>query len=157
MASGGFRSLVGRPVGGLSGTAAPTQPGGFRSLFGRWMFGLSGSTTPPPPPPPPSEAVGGWTYDPYSRRRKIKRDDEEQIPVPPPAIVPPAPYQPPAVDLAALDRQIAALEARIKESRRGRTKLRAEAARLQLERDMHARFERHRKLMADDDEWFLLN
>ena len=63
MASGGFRSLVGRPVGGLSGTAAPTQPGGFRSLFGRWMFGLSGSTTPPPPPPPP--AVGGDDYPYY--------------------------------------------------------------------------------------------
>lgn len=76
--SGGFRSLVGRHVGGLAGQSGfVPNSGGFRSLFGRQVFGLNGSTSPPPPPPPPTaRATGGkWSQDPFRRARAPKKEE----------------------------------------------------------------------------------
>lgn len=107
----------------------------------------SGATPTPTPTP-----VGGWVYDPYSRRRR-KRDDDDE----PPAAVPVSVPDAPRVNIAALDRRIEALAEQIKQSRRGRKRLREQLRALEIERSMQAAIERRYRLLRDDDDWFLLS
>lgn len=76
MASGGFRTLVGRNVGGLAGTSAfvAPEPGGFRSMLGFWVGGFAGQVGEVEPPEPPVGGVGGGESGrPGAKYRKRKR------------------------------------------------------------------------------------
>ena len=154
MADGAYRSRFVPYVGGLSGqSAAQPQQGGRRALFGWWFGGFAGTAAAPPPTPVPQLPTGGWVYDPYRRRR---RDDDDDEPTPPPPAAPVLPERP-AVDIAALDARIAALDEQIKRSRRGRVKLREQLRALEIERSIQLALDRHARLLRDDDDWFLLS
>lgn len=161
MADGGKRSHLGFWVGGLAGTqdSPPiSNDGGWRSRFGFWLGGFAGaSVTPVPPPPPAATPSGGWVYDPFSRRRR--RRDEDDEPPPPPAALPWQPPDPaaPAVDLAALDARIAALAEQIRQSSRGRKRMRERLAIMERERAIAVRMADWRRRVADDEDWFMLS
>jgi hypothetical protein len=73
MASGGFRSVIGRHYGGIAG-ATTAQQGAFRSVFMFWLGGAAGeSGEVEPPEPPVGGAGGGESGRPGAKYRKRKR------------------------------------------------------------------------------------
>lgn len=155
--AGGYRSRLVPYVGGLSGTQTVANGGGYRSRFGWWFGGFAGaSTTPTPTPTPTPSPSGGWKHDPFSyRHRRRLRDDEEAKP----PVLPPQDHgiSEPPFDFAGLEAQIAALAAEIGQSLRDRERILAELGRLEFEYNLQLAIEHRRRLLAADDEWFMLN
>ena len=154
---GRYGSFAGKEAD--SGVApGPHNPGKITQLhptalpggrYGSFAGKESGATPTPTPTPTP---VGGWVYDPYSRRRR-RRDDDDEPPPSVPVFVPDVPR----VDIAALDARIADLEGQIQRSRRGRAKMRERLRALEVERSIQLALERRLQMLRDDDEWFLLS
>jgi hypothetical protein len=130
MASGGFRSVIGRHYGGIAG-ATTAQQGAFRSVFMFWLGGAAGEVGDVEPPEPPVTGVGGGESGrPGAKYRKRKRiewlppdvDIETGERLPPPEAAAP-------VKLSKGERRVARLVAQY----RGRDDDVAERARESLE------------------------
>lgn len=156
----GPQSLLAFWAGGAGATSAPAPAdGGYVSMLAFWAGGAGQSgVTPTPPPPPAVNPTGGWKYDPLTRRTRKVREDEQPAVLQEPqdhgiSDLPPLPV----VDLAALDAQIQALGERIAAEQRGRAQLIAQLQELEIQRQMAAAIERRRRILAADDEWFMLS
>ena len=155
---GRYGSFAGKEAD--SGVApGPHNPGTITQLhptalpggrYGSFAGKESGAT---PTPTPTATPVGGWVYDPYSRRRR-RRDDEEPAPRPVP-ILEPVPDR--TDEIAALDARIAELGETIAKSRRGRERMRARMRDLETERAVMARAQERRLRLLDDEDWFMMS